>query len=112
MKRLAGFFCGLPRSTPGRSRELGLDGLSHKDAWSMLKRAVSSIYRNFFLFSAFLPESNYGSLTSLKCTSGKGALEFKQLGSCLGDSRNFEGSSGAMRPPSKPTRGVQSLGLC
>src|SRR5258708_35113701 len=37
------------RSTRGRSRELGLDGLSRKDAWAMLKRrlgdaGVSTIY--------------------------------------------------------------------
>jgi site-specific recombinase XerD len=39
------------RSTRGRSRELGLDGLSRKDAWAMLKRrlrdaGVSTIYSN------------------------------------------------------------------
>ena len=39
------------RSTRGRSRELGTDGLSRKDAWSMLKRrlrdaGLSTIYSN------------------------------------------------------------------
>ena len=39
------------RSTRGRSRELGVDGLSRKDAWAMLKRrlrnaGLSSIYSN------------------------------------------------------------------
>jgi integrase/recombinase XerD len=39
------------RSTRGRSRELGLNGLSRKDAWSMLKRrlrdaGLSTIYSN------------------------------------------------------------------
>src|SRR5258707_525671 len=39
------------RSTRGRSRELGADGLSRKDAWAMLKRrlrnaGLSSIYSN------------------------------------------------------------------
>jgi len=39
------------RSTRGRSRELGTDGLSRKDAWAMLKRrlrdaGLSTIYSN------------------------------------------------------------------
>jgi site-specific recombinase XerD len=39
------------RSTRGRSRELGTDGLSRKDAWAMLKRrlrdaGISTIYSN------------------------------------------------------------------
>jgi integrase/recombinase XerD len=40
------------RSTRGRSRELGSDGLSRKDAWAMLKRrlrnaGLSTIYSNY-----------------------------------------------------------------
>ena len=39
------------RSTRGKSRELGIDGLSRKDAWAMLKRrlrnaGLSTIYSN------------------------------------------------------------------
>jgi len=39
------------RSTRGRSRELGADGLSRKDAWAMLKRrlrdaGLSTVYSN------------------------------------------------------------------
>jgi integrase/recombinase XerD len=45
------------RSTRGRSRELGADGLSRKDAWAMLKRrlrdaGVSTIYSNHSLRAA------------------------------------------------------------
>jgi len=50
------------RSTRGRSRELGTDGLSRKDAWAMLKRrlrdaGLSTIYSNHSFRAALVDSS-------------------------------------------------------
>jgi hypothetical protein len=69
-------------STRGRSRKLGLDPLSRKDAWAMLKRrlrdaGVSSIYCNHSLRAAGITNflENGGSLEAAQRMAGPRRLQ-------------------------------------